>query len=73
MLKVIFILKKVFYFYLDGFKNMSIGKTLWVIIIVKLVVMFFVLKLFLFKDFLKTKFDNDTEKANYVLDQIIKK
>ncbi|HRS53552.1 MAG TPA: DUF4492 domain-containing protein [Bacteroidales bacterium] len=73
MLKVIFILKKVFYFYLDGFKNMSIGKTLWVIIIVKLFVMFFVLKLFLFKDFLKTKFDNDTEKANYVLDQIIKK
>ncbi len=41
-------------FYADGFKNMTSGRTLWVIILVKLFVLFFILKLFFFPDFLKT-------------------
>lgn len=35
-------------FYVDGFRRMTIGRTLWAIIIVKLVVFFAVLKLFFF-------------------------
>lgn len=36
-------------FYRDGFRHMTWGRTLWVIIIVKLVVMFAVLRLFFFR------------------------
>ncbi len=41
-------LKKVFRFYVDGFRSMTVGKTLWAIILVKLFIMFAVLKLFFF-------------------------
>lgn len=41
-------LKKIFYFYRDGFKNMKVGKTLWLIIAIKLFIMFAILKVFFF-------------------------
>ena len=43
-------LKKVFRFYVDGFRSMTVGKTLWAIILVKLFIMFAVLKLFFFPE-----------------------
>jgi len=65
------ILKKVFLFYVDGFKNMSeTGIKLWLIIIVKLLIMFLVLKIFFFKDFLNSKFETENEKSNYVIEQL---
>ena len=65
------ILKKVFLFYVDGFRNMSdSGIKLWLIIIVKLLIMFLVLKLFFFKDFLNSKCKTDHEKSNYVMEQL---
>ena len=39
-------------FYLEGFRSMTLGRTLWVIILLKLFVMFFILKLFFFPNFL---------------------
>ena len=45
-------LKKVFRFYVDGFRSMTVGKTLWGTIQVKLFIMFAGLKLFIFPDFL---------------------
>ena len=48
--------------YVDGFKGLGgLGKALWALIAVKLVLMFLVLKLFFFPDFLGTNFDTDTE------------
>lgn len=44
-------LKKVFRFYYDGFKGMTYGKKLWIIILIKLFVLFFILKLFFLKIF----------------------
>ena len=32
--------------YVDGFRNMTVGKTLWAVIIVKLILIFALLKLF---------------------------
>lgn len=61
---------RVYGFYRDGFKQMTLGKTLWKIIIVKLVVMFAVLKLFFFPNFLNTNFATDKQRADYVLEQI---
>ncbi len=33
-------IKKIFRFYLDGFRSMTVGKTLWAIILVKLFILF---------------------------------
>lgn len=64
------ILSRIFFFYYDGFKSMTIGRTLWTIIILKLFIMFAILKLFFFPNFLKTNFSNDDERSDYVIEQI---
>lgn len=45
-------LLKAFRFYYDGFRNMTLGRTLWAIILVKLFIIFAVLKLFFFPNFI---------------------
>ena len=64
---------KIFHLYYDGFKNMTVGKTLWIIIIIKLFIMFFVLKLFFFPDLLKKNFNTDEERSRHVLEQLTNK
>lgn len=61
---------RVYRFYLDGFRSMTIGKTLWKVILIKLFIMFAVLKLFFFPNFLNTRFATDEQKAGYVMEQI---
>lgn len=53
-------------FYLDGFKQMTVGRTLWIIILLKLFIMFAILKIFLFQDFLSSKNDTEEGKADFV-------
>ncbi len=65
-------LKRVYTFYIDGFKGMVLGKKLWKIILIKLFIMFAILKFFFFPNFLETNFQTDEEKSNYVLEQITK-
>lgn len=62
---------RVFRFYLDGFKSMTVGRTLWVVILVKLAVIFLVLKLFLFPDVLERDYDTDDERADAVRSALI--
>lgn len=57
---------RVWRFYADGFRSMTVGRTLWAVIIVKLVVIFAVLKLFFFPDVLATRYDSDAERAEAV-------
>ena len=64
------LLRNIFYLYYDGFRDMTLGKKLWVIILIKLFVMFVVLKLFFFQDFLKEKFGTDKERSNYVIERL---
>lgn len=61
---------RIFYFYYDGFRSMTIGRKLWAIILIKLFIMFIILKLFFFPDILKTRFKTDQERSDYVLDQL---
>ncbi len=61
---------RIFRFYRDGFRSMIIGKTLWKLILVKLFIMFAVLKLFFFPNFLTTHFSTDEQRADYVMEQI---
>jgi len=63
---------RIFRFYVDGFRRMTLGKTLWKVIIIKLIIMFGVLKLFFFHDFLGTKFNTDEQRADYVLSELTK-
>lgn len=65
--------KKVWLFYYEGFKGMKLGKTLWLIIFIKVFVMFAILKWIFFPNFLKENFDNDIQRGNFVMDSLIKK
>ena len=48
-------IQRVFNFYRDGFASMTIGRTLWAIILIKLAIIFLVLKLLFFPDFLSRR------------------
>ena len=62
-------IKKIFRFYYDGFKNMSSwGRKVWLIILIKLFIIFAILKLFFFPDFLKKNFENEKQRSDYILD-----
>lgn len=63
-------LKRIFLFYYEGFKEMTVGKTLWIIILIKLSIMFLVLKLFFFPNFLKSNFETDNERIDYVIQEL---
>ena len=50
----------------DGFRSMTIGKKLWILIIIKLIIIFCVFKLFFFPDILDRDYDNDVQRADAV-------
>jgi len=65
--------KRIFNFYIDGFKNMRLGKRLWLIIAVKFFIIFIVIKLLFFPNFLENNFDNDNQRSSYILEQLTQK
>ncbi|EJC8347894.1 DUF4492 domain-containing protein [Campylobacter jejuni] len=62
-----FSISQIFNFYKEGFKNLTLGKTLWKIIFIKLFVMFVILKLFVFYVNFNSIFKSDKEKSTFVL------
>jgi len=61
----------IFRVYYDGFRSMSWwGKKVWFIILLKLIIIFLILRLFFFPDFLKVNFSSDRERGDYVLEQL---
>ena len=71
--KISSVFRKVFRFYYDGFRSMTVGRQLWVVILIKLAVIFLVLKLFFFPDILKRDYDNDEDRAAAVRNSLINK
>jgi len=60
-------LRKILFFYIDGFKNLSsVGQKLWLIIIIKLVVIFVVLKVFFFPTISSKVKGEENQKALYL-------
>jgi len=53
-------------------KKSSIARKVLIILCVKLFVIFIVLKIFFFPNFLKSKFDNQKDRSNYVLEHLTK-
>ncbi len=62
--------RKILDFYIDGFKNMTVGKKLWAIIFIKVIILFFVFKLFFFPNLLKENYDNDDDRARAVATEL---
>jgi hypothetical protein len=65
-------LNPLFRFYYEGFRNMSSwGKSVWLIILIKLFIIFAVLRIFFFPDYLGKRYDNDYQRSEYVRNQIL--
>ncbi|MDE5774698.1 MAG: DUF4492 domain-containing protein [Muribaculaceae bacterium] len=62
--------RKTYEMYRDGFRNMTIGRYLWAIIIVKLLIMFLVLRIFFFPNILERDYSTEAERAEAVRDAL---
>lgn len=65
------LLRKVIDLYVDGFRNMTVGKSLWILILIKLFLFFVVLKLFFFPNFLETEYSTDEARAQHVRTELL--
>lgn len=52
---------------------MTVGRSLWAIIIIKLFIMFAVIKLFFFPDRLASEYENDEQRADAVRTELLNK
>lgn len=66
--KMVQTLKRVTRFYIEGFRQMTLGRTLWAIILIKLFIMFAILKLFFFPNQLAGK--SPDERARTVMEHL---
>lgn len=67
-------IKKIFQFYVDGFRQMRLGKILWAIIGIKLFVMFVILKLFFFPNTISEQSElRGVGKSEFVADEILER
>ena len=63
--------RRVWDLYYEGFKNMTVGKTLWMIILVKLFIFFVIMKMLFFPNILKRDYNSDEERADHVRNELI--
>ena len=64
------LLSRIFHLYYDGFRTMTLGRTLWTIILIKLAIIFLVLKLFFFTNYINSNAKNG-DKAGFVSKEIL--
>ena len=64
------LLSRIFHLYYDGFRTMTLGRTLWTIILIKLAIIFLVLKLFFFPNYINSNAKNG-DKAGFVSKEIM--
>ena len=63
---------RAFDLYYDGFRSMTLGKVLWTVILIKLFIIFVVLKIFFFPSFIGQHADSGDEAA-FVADELIER
>lgn len=64
--------RRVWTFYYEGFKGMTLGKTLWILILVKLFIFFVIIKWIFFPNILNRDYDNDKDRADAVRKELIR-
>ncbi|MEJ2200023.1 MAG: DUF4492 domain-containing protein [Desulfuromonadaceae bacterium] len=62
-------LKKIVGFYLDGFRSMVLGRTLWKIVLIKLAVLL-ILANFVLPNYLEKNYSTDTQRSEHVLNNL---
>lgn len=65
-------INNIYLLYKEGFQNLTIGRTLWKLIIIKLIVILLFLNIFVYDKTIKTEYKNDNEKIQFVLKNLIK-
>lgn len=65
------IVRKTYEMYRDGFRSMTVGRTLWIVIAVKLAIIFLVVKLLFFPDILSRNYSTDSERAEAVRSELV--
>lgn len=63
-------LYRVYDLYYDGFRQMRLGRTLWTIIAIKLFIIFAILKVFFFPNYIK-EHANKGQEAEFVATQML--
>lgn len=63
--------KSVWNLYYDGFRSMTLGKTLWALILIKLFVIFAVINFFFFPSFLGDM--TDQQASRYVSGELVER
>ena len=67
------IFRRIFDFYYEGFRNMpSWGIKAWALILIKLFIMFVILRLFFFPNIMSEHFEDDQERADYMIEELAK-
>lgn len=64
--------RSIYTFYRDGFRSMTIGKTLWAVIIIKLIIIFAVIRLLFFPNVLNENYDTDSQRADAVRENLLR-
>ena len=64
-------LYRAYHLYADGFRSMTLGRTLWAIILIKLFIIFAILKVFFFPNYISTHAEEGKE-SEFVATKILK-
>lgn len=64
-------LKKIWNFYYEGIRSMTLGRTLWALVLIKLFIMFVILRIFFFKPAL-ADYETEEQKSEAVIEQLTK-
>ena len=72
MNSVVSFFRRAYNLYYDGFRNMTVGRTLWAVIIVKLIIIFVILKIFFFPNFIGQHAEKG-EEAEFVAGEVLER
>ncbi|WP_321315399.1 DUF4492 domain-containing protein [Halarcobacter sp.] len=63
---------KILNLYIDGFKNLTLGKTLWKIVIIKILIIFTILNLFIYDKSINSEYKSNSQKIEFVYKNLTK-
>lgn len=59
-------INNIYNFYIDGFKNMKLGKSLWKVVLLKIFLILVVLNYFVYDKSINSEFKTENAKADFV-------
>ena len=65
-------LHNIFLFYKDGFSNLVVGKVLWKLVLIKLIVILVFLRFFIYDKSINSEYQTDDKKIEFILNNLIK-